>query len=613
MVLTIPLPGRAPRIAPGSSVAAPLPAQALWQRAVALSQGGDHAAAVGAWRDVLRANPADADAAHELGRALLALARREEAIEAFERALHYAPDALDPKIGMGQAQLALGRPADARYTFEDVVAIAPERPEAIAGLAAALRATGKAEAALRIVENGAKAVPGNAEIMLEQGQCLIALKRDEEATAMLAEACKAHPGHVELGLALGARYQAAERWRDGMPVLRKVVDQRPDDPTVWFNYAVCCRGAGEYGDAATALRHSILLKPASAAAYAMLALVLYDLERFDEAIAAANSALAIEPDSGGVHFNKGIIHLTRGEWEPGWEGYECRWSKNRTRGARDDILAAPWCGEPIEGKSILLLGEQANGDYLHFARYAKALAALGAKVSFLAPKRLARLLRSLGDVEILADLTPGRRHDYQCHLLSVPLRLHRMGVPIPTDPYLAAEPTLVERWRDRIGSHGFRIGIAWQGTDYGGKTGSRSYALSNAQHLAALDGVRLISLQIGKGTEQIAALGGVMTVEELGGEFDTGGDAFVDTAAVMESLDLIVTCDTSIAHLAGAMHRPAWVALVKNAEWRWQRDVERSVWYPSARLFRQTTPGDWDAVFRTMGSALADHLSMARR
>jgi hypothetical protein len=181
-----------------------------------------------------------------------------------------------------------------------------------------------------------------------------------------------------------------------------------------------------------------------------------------------------------------------------------------------------------------------------------------------------------------------------------------LGLPVPNEtPYLAAEPERVAHWRRRIGDHGFRIGIVWQGNRYDGND-VRAFPLAALRPLAAISGVRLISLQINNGSEQLETLPPDMSVERLGPDFDAGEDGFIDAAAVIEAVDLVVSCDTSIVHLAGALGRPVWIALSERAEWRWQLERSDSVWYPSATLFRQDRRGDWDGMFSRMAEALAN-------
>ena len=296
----------------------------------------------------------------------------------------------------------------------------------------------------------------------------------------------------------------------------------------------------------------------------------------------------------------------QGNFSEGWEAYECRYAMGGNKWLREEVHAAPWIGKSLAGKSILILGEQGNGDQIQFARYLPELCERGASVSYLVPARLHRLFITLrGSISLLSDIPPNSCFDFQCPLMSLPGFFERLGWPIPTrTPYLAAEPERVARWKAAIGDQGFRVGVVWQGNRYADDKTFRAYPLATLRPLAQVSGVRLISLQIRDGTEQLGKLPIELHVEGLDRDLDTGDDAFLDSAAALEAVDLIVTCDTSMAHLAGALGRPLWIALNQAPEWRWQRDRHDNIWYPSARLFRQHSKGDWDGVFSRMAKAL---------
>ncbi|HEY8288835.1 MAG TPA: glycosyltransferase family 9 protein, partial [Acetobacteraceae bacterium] len=240
--------------------------------------------------------------------------------------------------------------------------------------------------------------------------------------------------------------------------------------------------------------------------------------------------------------------------------------------------------------------EQGLGDIIQFVRY---LPAIQGRVLFEAPPRLIRLLSSSpGMPPLLSADAPLPRFDVVAPLLSLPVRMRAQPL---APPYLFADPDRVATWRDRIGMPGLRIGIAWQGFSGRHEDKGRSIPLSHFAALAAIPGVRLISLQKGEGEDQIGAK--AFAVETLPG-LDEGSDAFIDTAAVMAVVDLVVTSDTSIAHLAGALGRPVWVALRKVPDWRWMLERSDSPWYPSMRLFRQTRDGDWTEIFQAMADRL---------
>ena len=217
-----------------------------------------------------------------------------------------------------------------------------------------------------------------------------------------------------------------------------------------------------------------------------------------------------------------------------------------------------------------------------------------------------RLLSSLGGVRLVAEAPDGELFDAQIAVSSLPRAFATRLDSVPAHvPYLRAEPELARKWAARIGPAGFKIGIVWQGNPNPEADMARSMPLTAFAPLAAAPGARLISLQKGFGVEQLADPPPGLRVESLGEDFDAGPDAFVDAAAAMTHLDLVVTCDTSIAHLAGALGRPVWVALKKDAEWRWLRDRDDSPWYPTMRLFRQKQRGDWSGVFAAMAARLA--------
>jgi hypothetical protein len=260
----------------------------------------------------------------------------------------------------------------------------------------------------------------------------------------------------------------------------------------------------------------------------------------------------------------------------------------------------------VDRARVLLYAEQGLGDTIQFARFAQRLASAGAEVTLEAPPPLTALLESLTGVAVIARGDPLPPYDFHLPLMSLP-RL--MGIA-PDDldaeiPYLVADRARAIDWSRRMGVEGFKVGVAWQGNPVGEIDQGRSIPLVAFAGLARMAGVRLISLQKGFGAEQLEGAPDGMAVETLGAGFDAGSQAFIDTAAVMAGLDLVITSDTSIAHLAGALGRPVWVALKDVPDWRWALDREDTPWYPTARLFRQTTRGDWADVFNRIGRALA--------
>jgi hypothetical protein len=292
----------------------------------------------------------------------------------------------------------------------------------------------------------------------------------------------------------------------------------------------------------------------------------------------------------------------------GWKHYEARLRVSDAVPARPKV--AQWAGEPIEGKSILVQCEQGLGDTLQFCRYVPLLAARGARVTLLAPPALERLLRPIAAVAtVKSKPRSNARFDYRSFLMSLPGLLGTELATIPqSGAYLVPEPERVEHWRRVLGEDGFKIAICWQGNPEAKVDKGRSIPVAAFAPLAAIPGVRLISLQKRFGLDQLERLPGGMKVERLDA-LDEGEDAFVDSAAVIGNCDLVITSDTSIAHLAGALGAPAWVALSTGADWRWLRERGDSPWYPSLTLFHQRRPGNWSTVFAEMAKALQAKLA----
>jgi tetratricopeptide (TPR) repeat protein len=429
-----------------------------------------------------------------------------------------------------------------------------------------------------------------------------------------------------------------DRFSEALDAFDAALALRPGDPDLWNSRSGALRKLGLLEESEAAARAALALRPKFAEASLNLGTALLKRDRIEEALAAYQSASASQPnyadalngqglalralgrlEEGRAAFvaaerlgnreaisGRGCLDLTLGDFERGWEGYDARWIAGKSLAEALGVRYPKWRGPGQQSERVLVMNDHALGDTIQFCRYLPMMARAGAKPTFLCPPRLRRLLSSLPGVRMLAEPPRDEQFDAQIALSSLPRAFATRidSVPAPV-PYLAAEPELMRKWAARIGAEGFKIGVVWQGNANPEADMARSAPLAAFAPLAAMPGVRLISLQVGFGVEQLAKLPAGMRVETLGSDFDAGPDSFLDTAAAMSQLDLIVTCDTSIAHLAGALARPTWVALKKEAEWRWLRDRDDSPWYPSLRLFRQRQRGEWSDVFAAMAGELA--------
>ena len=569
--------------------------------------GGRYAEAAEQLEAYCVSQPDDAAAACDLGSALIAGGRAKEALAALAGALRADPGLVPAHINLGVALLKLERPHEALVQLEEAAALAPDDPVACFNRGVALRTVGRHGEAVECLSRAEALRPAHPETALEQGHALREAGRTDEAAGAYRRALAYRPGWPEAAHELGRMLHAGRRYDEAADALRTALALAPGDAGLWNELGSALHGAARHAEAVDAFGRALAAQPGLTAAYCNMALSLSSLGRPEEGIAACRRAIALEAGGTVPRANLGYILLSLGRYREGWEEYEYRFAVGKRSWFRPEAGGEPWLGEDLAGRSILVLGEQGYGDHIHFARYLPLLAAAGARVTLLAPGRLHRLLRTLpGDVALVEAVPAGARFDFQWPLMSLPLRFEQRGDGLPaTVPYLRAEPERVAQWRERIGPAGFRVGIAWQGNKEGAVDIGRSFPLERMRPLAGVPGVRLISLQVGEAAGQVAGLLPGMAVEVLDGLDGGGDDAFLDTAAVMDALDLVVTSDTAVAHLAGALGRPVWVALSSTPEWRWLREREDSPWYPTARLFRQRSPGDWNGVFADMAAGLA--------
>ena len=578
------------------------------ERARELEKSRDFYASAHIWQQFIQGNPKDAEAMNELGVVLNHGGRFEEALQWSRRALDIRSDLITAKTNAGVALRHLNRLEEARSSLNDAATSNPNDAVACFNLGVTLMSLQRLDEALPWLRRASDLCPSNLECALEVGRALQALKQNEEALCAYRRALSLKRDCIETLASLGGLLQEMRHFNEAADTYTKVVSLDPNHCDGWLSLGAALLGARRHGESVAAFRRAVALQPGSAVAYCNMALALMDLGRIEEGIEACRKAIFIEPGSAVATFNLGCMLLAQGNFREGWEAYDYRFALGTEKWLREDAHAAPWTGEPLQHKSILILGEQGNGDHLQFCRYLAALSDFGASVTYLAPTRLHRLFRTLrGSIELLSEIPGGSHFDFQCPLMHLPGLFNRLGLPMPTaTPYLAAEPERVARWRNHIGDQGFRVGIVWQGNNYNGDD-LRSYPLDALRPLAKIPDVRLISLQINEGTEQLLRLPHDMKVETLP-DFDQGQDGFLDSAAAIEVVDLVVTCDTSMAHLAGALGRPVWIALNETPEWRWQRQRSDSIWYPTARLFRQRARGDWDKVVLDMAQVLTRSL-----
>ena len=359
-----------------------------------------------------------------------------------------------------------------------------------------------------------------------------------------------------------------------------------------------------YEESEAAYRAALLVRPDFAEAYSNLGNLFQEQGRLSEAVSNHERSIAINPQSPITNFNLALAQLQSGDFQRGWAGDEWRWHPKE----RPLAVQAPlWDGSPLHGRTILIYLEQGLGDAIQFIRFLPLVKASGARVVLECPAFMAPLLvRCQGIDQIVLEGTALPAVDVQAPLMSLPgiLGITLQNLPA-TVPYLFVDQQLASTWKERVREiEGFKIGIVWQGDSRYSKDRVRSIPLAEFLPLAAIPGVKLISLQKEPGAGQLSDLDDPHLMLELMESRNVGPGTLIETAAIIQAVDLVITINSGIAHLAGALAVPVWLALSSVGEWRWLNDREDSPWYPSMRLFCQKTPGNWSDVFRTIEQEL---------
>jgi Flp pilus assembly protein TadD len=427
---------------------------------------------------------------------------------------------------------------------------------------------------------------------------------------------------------LGNALWEQSRPRDAVELYQQALRLQPDSPETQMNLGVALSDLGEFDQALAWFHTSLRLRPNVPEALDNVGMTLARLGRWDETITWYDRALAVRPDYAEAHRNRAFLWLAHGDYERGWPEHEWRFRCRNHRGV--SVSRPAWKGEDLEGRTILLHAEQGLGDVVEFIRFAAPIKRRGARVIVACPDSLLRLLAEYPMVDSVHDwFGPVPDCDVHLPLMSLPAFLGTTLASLPGEyPYLAADPLTVSLWRPLIErtlsvaypgraqrSHDdrrtVRIGIVWQGNPTHRNDGRRSFPLRLFAHIAELPEVRLISLQKGMGIEQLNDPQRRFPVAVFPNCGPGGSDRrdFLDTAAIMAQLDLVIAPDSSVAHLAGSLGVRAWVPLHAVSEWRWLIGRDDSPWYPSITLFRQDSAGDWESVFRRMAARLQAELA----
>ncbi len=471
-------------------------------------------------------------------------------------------------------------------------------------LAVAYLRRGETAAALVAAQQAVALHPDDAKVLHTLVAALHANNRNEEALAACRRVIQLQPDWAEPHRNLGMILMRQGKPDEAIASLERAVALQPGFAEAWNSLGTAYRAVGRFADAAEAHTKAIHLKPSLAEAINNLGNDLQRLGHFDEAIARYDEALRVRPNYPKARYNRSLALLAAGDYERGWVEYE--WRQQCLIMPPAPQLGPPWDGSPLNGQFLLLQAEQGIGDTIQFLRYAAGVRERGGRVVLHAPRRLLPLLGTCPWIDAVAEEeTPPPACATYIPALSLPRVFGTTLATIPAAvPYLTASPERVQHWRERLSNQpGFKIGIAWRGSPTHGDDRFRSIPLHCFERLARIDGVSLISLQRGPGQDEVAQVAERFPIVDLGPGVDEAG-AFLDTAAVLKCVDLAIVCDSAVAHVAGALGVPIWLALSAAPDWRWLVGREDTPWYPTMRLFRQKTIGEWAGAFERMAGDL---------
>jgi tetratricopeptide (TPR) repeat protein len=541
-----------------------------------LCRRGEFDEAAEAYRAGLRKTPDEAALHYALGAALYASGCKEGAAAAYRQALRLRPNFPEVLLNLGNLHYDAGDFPAAAVCCRKALALRPTYARAWCNLGNALQMLGGAREATRCYERTLGLSPSTVAAQHNLGNAWMARRDFRKAEECFRRTLAADESRAEHHNSLGNALFQQRRNAEAEACYRKALELQPDYSFAHTNLAnVLMRSA----DRTAMIRH---------------------YER----------ALELDPASPGGHYNLALAYLRQGRYREGWIHHEWRWDFRELKLRRREFASPQWKGEPLHGQAILLHAEQGLGDTLQFARYAPLVAERGGRVILEVQPRLVRLLRGLpGVCQVVGRGEPLPDSAWQCPLMSLPLAFGTTTDTVPLRiPYVTADASEIRTMRERWPSHGLRVGVAWAGNPQHRSDEQRSMPLRALLPLAEVPGIHWISLQKGPACVQMQPLAGKFPLLDA----SSACRDLAETAALAATLDLVISVDTSIAHLAGAMGIPLWVVLPHLADWRWMDEGEHCAWYPTARLFRQTKDGDWSDPVLRMEEELQEHATRRR-
>jgi tetratricopeptide (TPR) repeat protein len=561
---------------------------------------------------VLAVRPDYFEALHMLGLVKLQQGDAAGALRLMSGALQARPKSPEVLLNYSIVLNALGRTEDALAALDQLLSVKRRSVEAHNNRGAMLEKLGRDEEALECFQRALEIKSNHADALYNQACVLRKLERHAEAVKSFDRVVLLKSNHAKAHNNRGTALEALGRRDEAIASYERALAIEPNFVEALNNRANALLNNGQPEEALACYERALVVDPFHAEVLNNRGNALAALGRHQEALASCRRAYGINPNYVNAQWHGALLKLRLGDYAGGWPQYEWRWQREENAKHRHNFAQPLWLGErPVAGKTILLHHEQGLGDSIQMARYAPLLVRQGARVILGVQPPLKSLMARMGEgIEVIGSGEEIPPFDLHCALMSLPLAFRTELATIPAEiPYLAAPPERLDRWRERLPpSEGLRVGIVWSGNATHRDDHNRSIALARLLPLFEVPGVQFVSLQKDAREADAELLAGNPRVIDVARQFDNFGD----TAAAVAAVDLVITVDTSVAHLAGALGKPVWVLLPLCPDWRWLTERNDSPWYPTARLFRQPAIGDWDSVIEQTRRELADRAGASR-
>ncbi len=507
----------------------------------------------------------------------------EEAIAFYKQALALNPTCAQIFFNLGQALYHAKKYSEALYAYKKTVQHKKDHYRAYVQIGKVMMDVKQTKDAIEPLKQSLILEPNNPDARLLLSKAYSENNRFDDSIKTIVEGLRLEPGHINMTFELGNIYNTVNRLDESLEIYKALDRLLPNNPSILYNIAFTYK---KLGDLPTSLPYY-------------------------------NQVLELEPNHSEALFSRGLAYLVIGDFERGWHGYEWRYSRP-SQGSLRSYNEPRWDGSDLNGKTILIHAEQGLGDTFQFIRYAKLIKEKNGTVIVAVQKPLVTLMKRCKGVDQVISLDDTPPHfDVHSPMLSLPYVMKTRIDTVPNEiPYIHTDEKLVAEWKEKLAADkNFKIGICWQGNDNYATPLLRTTVAQKSVHpkefepICSVPGVSIYSLQKMTGTDQLKEIPSSMHIKTFDGDFDQSHGRFMDTAAVIRNLDLVITVDTSISHLASGLGTPTWILLPNPADWRWMIDRNDSPWYPQVtRLFKQPTPGDWKSMICEVADELKKHI-----